>query len=158
VQTKTVAFGGEGGKAFSDPERDGTYQLSKINIQAEDYIHVMQIVLKRGNIEITNPRRGQTGGYAYTYVPSGPITKVKLNYDPNYVVNYIEFHESNGQVKSYGKNKTDSKYKITTININGEIVGIYGRDGAMIDKLGFLVNEPFVFEQVKTEAEYRATR
>jgi len=157
-QTQTEAVGGNGGHAFADPTRDGSYKLSKFNIKAGTYLFAIQAVLKQGSSEIQNAWHGENGGSSYIFTPSAPITKVKIMYEPTYVVTYIEFTTADGKVTGYGSSKTGTVVSTKTINIDGEIVGLHGRSGTKVDQLGFLVNRPKVYGQVKTEAEYIASK
>lgn len=138
VDTRSIAYGGNGGSPFSFSVPSTTLNAVKFLIRHGSNIDNLQILLGDGVKKFYTPAQGGSGGSAAEWsVPDGQFVE-QIEYRSGDRLDSVTFITNTGE-KSPHFGGGGGSYHLETFPEGYRIIGFYGRSGDRVDQLGFIL-------------------
>ncbi|HEX8124593.1 MAG TPA: jacalin-like lectin [Allosphingosinicella sp.] len=128
----TQQFGGSGGNAFSD-DLTQSCRVGGVNIRSGTYVDSIEFVyIKPGGSTYSGGKHGGNGGSGASFKLVDGESIVRVDVRAGTYVDQLKFTTNLGNV--YGPYAGNGG---TASAITGQIGGIFGRSGSLLDNIGF---------------------
>ena len=133
--------GGSGGEPFEDGNLPEGARVSEVRVWAGGAVDAIQFVLEAAGQFYELPKHGGGGGTinVFTLLSDELLTGISGLYNGR--IGQIRFHTSSGRSSApYGRGgKAEFSFEAPA---GGQIVGLFGRAGGMVDALGAITRDP----------------